>query len=322
MSENVDWKCVSVFVLFAFAVAWATGLVIYLTGGLVDSPKVAGGITLAVVLLATAYMGAPALAHILTRLVTREGWKNVYLRPKIKRGWPYWLVMWFAPGILVFVGIAVFFLLFPQYFDPSLSVVEHLLTSRGVPSGMVNPWTIVISQTLVALALAPVLNSIATLGEEFGWRAYLLPKLLPLGGRAAVVLTGIVWGVWHWPVIVMGYEYGFKYAGFPWSGMLLFILFTVFFGTLSGWAFIKSGSVWPSVIGHGAVNGIAGVAVFFVKGTPNPLLGPAAVGIIGMIGFAVVAVVLLLLPGALEPQQETPTSSATEESRPANAPAA
>ena len=44
---------------------------------------------------------------------------------------------------------------------------------------------------------------IFTFGEEFGWRGYLLPRLAPLGGISAAIITGVIWGLWHTPVIVL-----------------------------------------------------------------------------------------------------------------------
>ncbi len=310
MTEKLDTRRIAIFLLFAFGIAWATGLVIYLTGGLVKSVPLGGGLTLAVVLLATAYMGAPALANILTRLITHEGWKDVYLRPKFKQGWRFWFICWIAPSILVIVGMAVYFTLFPQYFDPALGTVRRLLEQRagGQLASQINPWTVVISQAVFAVIIAPIVNAIPVLGEEFGWRAYLQPKLMTLGGRKAMVLMGVIWGMWHWPVILMGYEYGFNYPGATWLGCLVFPWFTFVFGTLIGWATLRSGSVWPSVIGHGAVNGFANIVVFFIRGEPQLLLGPAVNGLIGAIGFAVVALLIFLRPGALS----LPTSTQIE----------
>jgi membrane protease YdiL (CAAX protease family) len=302
MTAKLDTKRVAIYLFFAFAIAWATGLVIYLNGGLVKSPPLVGGLTLALVLLATAYMGAPALAHILTRIVTREGWKGLYLRPKFKQGWRYWLICWIAPSILIIVGMAVYFALFPQYYDPALGTVRKLLEQRagGIALPQINPWTIVISQTVVAIVISPILNALPVLGEEFGWRAYLQPKLMVLGGRKALVLMGIVWGVWHWPVILMGYEYGFNYPGATWLGCLVFLWFTILASIFLGWATLRAGSVWPAVIGHAALNGFANIFAFFVQDDPNLLLGPAVNGIIGSIGFTVVALLILLRAGALD----------------------
>src|SRR6266542_6081879 len=128
MNQTIDTKRVALYLLFAFGIAWLTGLVIFLTGGLANNP-------LALPLLVVPYMGAPAMAHLLTRLVTREGWKNLYLQPRLRRGWRYWLVCWVGPGVLTFVGMLVFFLVMPQYFDPALGNVQRLLQSASARTG-------------------------------------------------------------------------------------------------------------------------------------------------------------------------------------------
>ncbi len=293
--RKVDTRRVAVFLALAFGIAWITALIIYLTGGLADGIKLAPGLPLALILLAVPYMWAPALANILTRLITREGWKDVGIRPHFKQGWPYWLLGWVVPGLLTIIGAAVFFLIFPQYFDPALGTVREGLAKTPALSKL-SPWTFAILETMGGILISPIANSIATFGEEFGWRAYLLPKLMPLGWRKAVLLLGAIWGIWHWPVIFMGYEYGFHYPGYPVVGPLLFMVMTFSFGTFLAWITLRGGSVWPAVIGHAAINGIAAISVLFVIGTPNPLLGPVPVGIIGAIGYEVLALVLFFLP--------------------------
>jgi len=299
-SNLVDWKRIRIFIAFAFGIAWLVALVIYLTGGLAESPY-------ALILLAVGYMGAPALAHILTRFVTREGWQGLYLRPNFKKGWIYWLICWIAPVIFTFLGMGLFFMLFPQYYDPTFSAVTKLMeqsttAAAGQTLPAMDPWVIVLSQALTALLIAPIINAIPILGEEFGWRAYLQPKLMPLGGRKAMVVMGIIWGLWHAPIIAMGHNYGTNYPGAPWTGILTMVWGMFILGTFLGWATLRGGSVWPAVIGHGAFNGIAGIYVFFTQGAPNTLLGPSAVGLIGSWAVAVVALSIFLKRDALEPQ--------------------
>jgi len=299
MENNVvDWKRVSIYIAFVFGVAWLVALALYLTGGLKPTP-------ITIVVLAVGYMGAPALAHILTRLITREGWQGLYLRPNFKKSWVYWLICWGAPAIFTFLGMGLFFILFPQYYDPTFSAVTKLMEQSAAATGQtlpaIDPWVIVLSQTLTALLAAPILNAIPILGEEFGWRAYLLPKLMPLGGRKAMIVMGVIWGLWHAPLIAMGHNYGTEYPGAPWAGILatVWIMFTL--GTFLGWATLRGGSVWPAVIGHGAFNGIAGIYVFFTQGAPNRVLGPSAAGVIGSWAIAVVALIIFLKRDALEP---------------------
>lgn len=313
MHERLDVKRIGIFLAFAFSIAWATGLAVYLTGGLVDSPVLLPGtpVTLALLLLTTGYMSAPALAHVLTRLITREGWQNTYLRPRLKTGWPYWLAAWFLPAILTILGAALFFAIFPRYFDPSMSAAMDLLNQTARTGGEplpFGPGLLVAVQTLQAILLAPLINSLFTFGEEFGWRAYLQPKLMPLGGRKAMLLVGLIWGVWHWPVIAMGHNYGLDYPGAPWLGMLAMVWFTLVLGVFIGWTVLRGGSVWPAVIGHAAINGIASLPAMFIRGTPNLLLGPLPVGLIGASGFTLLMLWIMLRPGALAVPQQAPAA--------------
>jgi len=312
MDIALDRKRILIFLALAFGIAWAGALVLYLTGGLANSP-------FTYLILTVFYMGAPTFANILTRVITREGWENLYLRPKLRHEWPYWIMAWFAPGVLTIIGMVVFFVLFPQYYDADLNTLQQMLETQaeltGQPVPEVSPWMIIISQTMMALLLAPLLNAFATFGEEFGWRAYLQPKLFPLGGRKAMLAMGVIWGVWHWPVVAMGHNYGLEYPGAPWGGLLMMLWFTLTLGTLLGWLTLRAGSVWPAVIGHGAINGIAALGAMFVKGKPNPLLGPLPVGLIGSAGFAVVTLVLFAWRGAFAP----PAGGTAVDSEPAGA---
>jgi membrane protease YdiL (CAAX protease family) len=300
LNDELDIRRLIVYLAFAFGIAWVASLVVYLTGGLQDSPMLipAANISLAVILLIGPVLWAPALGHVLTRLVTREGWRDVRLR----ESWPYWLAAWFAPAVLTIVGLVIYFLAFPRHYDPELTVLRGMLETLPVESGDVNLWVLVAAQVFQAVLISPFINGIATFGEEFGWRAYLQPKLMVLGPRRAMLLAGLIWGVWHWPVILMGHNYGLNYPGAPFLGPLAMLWFTLTVGTLLGWLTFKAGSVWPAVIGHAVLNGTANLGVIFVRGEPNSLLGPLPVGLVGGIAFAAVSVPMLAIPGLWQDQ--------------------
>ena len=293
---NNKAKRVKFFLAVAFAISWLTALVIYFNGGLVNSPELipGTGITLALILLASVYMWGPAIAHIITRLVSKEGWSTAFLKPEIKTGWPWWLVGWFGPSLLVLVGALVYFVIFPASYDAQLTMLTNQLDLAGTSSESISPWQIVLLQTGVAMLISPLLNLVATFGEEFGWRAYLLPKLAEKGTRKALIISSLIWGVWHWPVILMGHNYGLGYWGYPWSGLLAMTWFCLSAGVFIGWVTLKAGSVWPAVFAHGALNGLAAIGMLFVKGQPEMLLGPTPAGIIGALPFTVISLAILL----------------------------
>jgi len=306
MIKAQDKKRILIYLSFAFGISWATALVIFLTDGITNSPVYnLGGlqISLAYILLATIYMFSPAIAHLLTRLITKEGKTNLKLRPKFKQGrWVLYLAAWLLPGFLTIAGASLFFLIFPAYFDRNLSALMGQLSGvEGLEQ--INPWLIIGLQTFQAILISPILNALSTFGEEFGWRGYLQPKLMPLGGRRAILITGVIWGIWHWPVILMGYNYGTDYFGAPFLGPLAMVWFTITLSAIFGWVTIKSDSVWPGVIGHGAINGIASLGLLFIQGNPDPLLGPAPVGFVGGLGLTLIAGLILILPKTLKPKQ-------------------
>lgn len=293
---EINKKRLYIFLGIAFAISWVSALVIVLTGGLENSPVLVQGsnITLAVVLLSSIYMWGPALANILTRMITKEGWENLLVKPMLKESWLYWLLGWFGPGILSIIGMLVFFLLFPAYYDADMTILQAQLAAAGTDIEAVNLQSMIITQVLTALVISPLLNFTATFGEELGWRGYLLPKLESIGKRKALLFSSIIWGVWHWPVIWMGYNYGTEYWGYPWMGLLSMVWFTLSVGIFFGWLSQKGKSVWPAVVAHGALNGIASLGLLFIKESYPTLLGPTPVGIIGGLAFTLVSLVILL----------------------------
>ena len=299
MNGQLDLRRVILFCFIAFGFAAATAGYLALNGGL--NPTTAPPL-MTIGIVVVGYMGAPMYAHILTRVITKEGWRDLPLRLHFRRGWPAWLGAWFLPGILTIVGGIVYFVIFPQHYDPALGRVQAMLDQATAQTGTQVPFSplqIAGLQTLQGMLIAPLLNALPSFGEEFGWRAYLQPKLMVLGWRRAMVWMGVIWGFWHWPILALGHNYGLDYPGAPWLGMLAFVWFTFILGTLLGWLTVRGGSVWPAVIGHGAVNGIAGLGILFAQGNPNLLVGPVPYGLIGGLAFSAVAIWMWFNPPSL-----------------------
>jgi membrane protease YdiL (CAAX protease family) len=186
-------------------------------------------------------------------------------------------------------------LIFPNQFDPELTVLRNSIAVLSPEQAESLTKTQIgysaLSQFVMALLLAPILNFIPCLGEELGWRGYLLPKLAALmGKKRAVLLSGVIWGLWHAPIIAMGYNYGTGYPGFPWLGIGAMILFCLFVGSFFSWLTFRIPSAVPAIIAHGALNGMASISMLFMKGTPNPFIGPFPIGVIGGAGFILVGI--------------------------------
>jgi membrane protease YdiL (CAAX protease family) len=275
VDDELERTRIGTFLAIALGLAGLVGAVIYATGGLADSPLLVDGVplTLAGVLMATAYMFSPALANVATRVLTGEGWSELRLRPNLRDSVPAYLVAWLGTVALVAAGAATFFLVRPG-----------VVTQPSQPVAVVVP---------VALTVGAAINTLFAFGEEFGWRAYLLPKLRPLGDRRAVVLHGVVWGVWHWPVIAMGYNYGLDYPLAPAPGLVAMVVATVGIGGVLAWVTLRSGSVWPAALGHGTLNAVGSTTVLFA-GMETGLLGPAPVGLVAAVPWLVATGVVLV----------------------------
>jgi membrane protease YdiL (CAAX protease family) len=131
------------------------------------------------------------------------------------------------------------------------------------------PLLIVAAQIGLALLLAPFINVIFALGEEIGWRGFLLQNLMPLGQWKAIILSGVIWGIWHAPAVAQG----LNYPGYPVAGVFMMIVFCVLLGTIFSWLYLNTKSPWVAALAHGAVNASAGLPVLFFQPGFNMALG-------------------------------------------------
>lgn len=281
-------KRLILFLALTFVITWTVFLLIPILG-----LTYGGGPS---IFLVMAGMFVPALGSILARLFTKEGFRNMYLRPHFKGHIKSYLLVFFGPTVLLFLSGAVYFLLFPGTFDPGLTALKEAAAAGGAAGLSAN--RLLLISVLQVILIGPVINLIPTMGEELGWRGYLLPKLrLFWPDQAALVVTGVIWGIWHLPVIVMGHNYGTDYAGYPWLGILAMIVFCVVLGVIEGYISIKLESAIPAAMIHSAVNAGAGLPIFLAKSGYNPLLGPAITGVLGGLPFLILAVILLIRAG-------------------------
>jgi len=315
MDTQLNTKRILIFLAFAIGIPWTAALVLYLTVGATDLLKAA-------TLANTIFVTTPAVANAVTRLITREGWRRTWLWPNFRRGWRFYLAAMLLPLLAVAVGGSIFFLLFPQSFDPNLGEVRKLYAALSLATET-NPWMVLLFITLQSSILWLFKNGLLSIGEEFGWRAYLLPKLMErftgaepgsapaedpvqasryaAGARKAALLIGLIWGVWHWPLFLMTLRLT---PDFPLMFLLVYVLSTCWLSVLLCWVTLRSGSVWPASIGHGFINGTSALPKLLLKGPANLLLGPGPSGLIGGIGFTILALVLLFSRRAFAGRKE------------------
>lgn len=274
-------KRISLFTLLACAIAWVPCIWL-----MIDSA--------ALLLYSTVTfafcMFAPSIAMVLTRLLTKEGFADMKLRLHFKGNLKWYLAAWFGPNLLILAGGVVWFLLNPGTFDPSCSYFAGLM---GMDAKSFQ--SLIFAQMAFGILAGPAINFIPALGEEAGWRGYLLPHLLKrMGVRKAMLVSGIIWGLWHAPMIALGHNYGVGYAGYPWLGIGAMTVFCVAVGSFFALLSIKTDSAIPCALAHAGLNAMASICIYFAAGETNPFVGPLPTGIIGGAGFLILAVVLFL----------------------------
>ncbi|MFA5338824.1 MAG: type II CAAX endopeptidase family protein [Candidatus Omnitrophota bacterium] len=134
------------------------------------------------------------------------------------------------------------------------------------------------------IVLGPAISVVYAAGEEIGWRGFMLPQLYKSKGfTASCLITGIVWSVWHFPLIITG----LYLAKMPMGPQLLLLLVTITAMTFAiGWLRLKSGSVWPAVLMHASHN-------FYIQWLFDPLTtetGPMSKYMIGESGIVLTVI--------------------------------
>lgn len=295
-------KKIYTFLGITFLLTWIIAFSLMFNGGY-SNP-------LAVPIIASC-MFMPALAVIITTLITKNKFKDTWIKPNFKSNLKYYLLAWLLPVVLIILGSVVYYLIYPSHFDSSMLTMIEATKGQLSSLGKVVPndaqlKSMLILQLVTSIFIAPVVNFVTCLGEELGWRGYLLPNLLEkMSPIKATIVSGVIWGIWHAPMIAMGHNYGLDYRSAPFGGILAMIVFCVLIGSFLSYITIKTKSCIPAVIGHSMINGFAAVGILFISiPNPNPFIGPTPVGIVGGIGFVITGAISLKLISTISTKEE------------------
>lgn len=285
-------KRIKIFLGITFILTWSITFLLMANGGYQNQYTT---IALAICMM------MPLVSVVITTLITKNKFKDVWIKPNFKGNLKYYLIAWLAPVILTILGAGVYFLIFPSQFDPQMiafidSTKNQMIAAGQTPPSSEELRSLLIVQLIASIFIAPIANFITCLGEELGWRGYLLPGLCEKYTKTkAIIITGIIWGIWHAPMIAMGHNYGLGYKSAPWGGILAMIVFCIATGSFLSYVTLKTKSSIPAAIGHAMMNGFAALGAIFTSAkVTNPFIGPMPIGIIGGIGFILVAVICLI----------------------------
>jgi membrane protease YdiL (CAAX protease family) len=293
LSERV--RRVGLFVGITFILSWLTVILFSALGGKWETYS---GLMIGVV-----FMFMPMISAVLVqRFVCREQLKEpLGISLKLNR---WWLVAWLLPLLITFATIGISLLIPGISFSPDLSGYFERLKEEGVPSEQIEQikaqiasfpihiiWIIWIIQGLLA---GITINAITGFGEELGWRGFLLRNLIDIGFWKSSAIIGLIWGIWHAPLILQG---RLRYPQHPVEGVIMMIIFCLLLSPLFSYIRLKSKSVVAAAILHGSFNGTTGLSILAVKGGNDLIIG--ITGAAGFITLLLVDLLILLLDSSI-----------------------
>ena len=267
-------KNVKLYIAIAFGLIWAAGLAFYLSETNVAS--FAG----ATQLWASLCMFIPLVATLICQKSSKEPlFRNVGISWKVNR--------WWFLGWLTFPVVALFTLLFTYW----ISGLNNTDLDVTLPFGTVNgPVGMTAFILLSGMLAGTTINALFAFGEEVGWRGYLLKQFKGRSFLGTAIIIGIIWGLWHAPLILMGHNY----PQHPQWGVLMMVVMCIPMSFIIQYFRVKSGSVIVAAIMHGTCNAVAGTTMLFVGLDRFNDLLDGACGLAGILAMLVVAIALFL----------------------------
>jgi len=243
------------------------------------------------IILAIAYMFIPMImAIIVQKVIYREPLKEP-LGISFKINW-WFLVAWLLPLAVALATLGVSLLLPTVEFSSHMAGLMEKFKSTLTPEQFqqigqqaaafpIHVFWISLLQGLIA---GITVNAVAGFGEELGWRGLLQKEFGYMGFWKSSALIGIIWGIWHAPLILLGHNY----PEHPVAGVFMMIIFTLLLSPIFSYVRLKAKSVIAAAVIHGSLNATVGLAIMVIKGG-NDLI----VGVTGLSGFIVLALVNL-----------------------------
>ncbi|MDD3311865.1 CPBP family glutamic-type intramembrane protease [Pseudodesulfovibrio sp.] len=272
MTQTQNTRSVAIFLGLTFAATFGLEAVLIAGGLRFDDPVLRTGPTLWLL----AEMWIPGLAALVAvKFVEKRSWRELRedLLLRFGSAGPWVLMLPLAP--LLFAAMyGLTWLLGLGAPDPTLATLTTATGAQGLTSDDVFKVMLPMSALV-----GPLVNFGFGLGEELGWRGFLLPRLLHLGKGRAYLLLGVLWGLWHAPLILAGFDY----PGHPVAGVAMMCVLCTAFGVFLGEMTLHFRSVLLAGFIHGAVNA-QGYGIWpWLFPSVNPVLGGGS----GLTGAAV-----------------------------------
>lgn len=286
------------FLLLAYGISWTVAGLAYLLGAHYGSGA-------ATTLVGGGVMLGPAIAAILVRRFVERLPLTPLGLSLAKTNWKWMGITAVAGGLFMPLGLLYNALLgrltgSPLFGRTELSMdmlrakLAALLDEQGLAAaagqldalGNIPVWSVLLLIVLGGMVSAFTVNVPFMFGEEFGWRGHLYHHTRRWPPVKAVLFTGVVWGLWHAPLIVQGHNY----PGYPLTGVLFMVLFTTVLAFPFHLVRQRTNSVWGPCVLHGMINSTAAGLFLFTDG--GHVMVASIAGLSGLLSFVTVSLLL------------------------------
>lgn len=318
--KRIESRRIYIFLIVTFLITWVVeGLLAPLAMNSGDAEIMSQASS-----MISSMMFAPAFGALVARLLTKEGLSHSGLQFNFSQHKFCFLFGWFGVSVLIFLGAVLYFIFNPSNFDGNVTNYVELSIAAGSEMDAAQIMGAYKANLLTLIFSAPVMDILNAFGVEWGFRAYLLPKLYKkFGTLPSFFMTSLGYGIWYAPLISLGYFYGKDYAGFPGAGIVAMCVFCLAFGCILSYLSLKTGSIFPAVFAHSTMNVLMSDPANFTFDGGNVFVGPAPTGFLSMIPMIIVAVIMTVdmvkkpvIPSKEEPVEEkksAPVPSTVEE---------
>lgn len=181
-------------------------------------------------------MYTPAGASIIARFALHEGFADVSFRFGGREGSRATLLAWLYPMAVGFLAYGIAWATGLAKFQQLLRPQSHLYSDSSAAN--------LLTSFLLTATLGTVVSCLSAFGEELGWRGYMVTRLIVADVPKPVLVSGLIWGVWHVPLILSGqYAAGSQ----PRLSAVLFVIGVIADAYLAAYVRLRSGSLWPVV---------------------------------------------------------------------------
>ena len=195
-----------------------------------------------------ALMWTPAAASLVARLVLREGFDDVSFRVGGRRGWKAIGLALIFPIVIGVIAYGIGWMTGLVQFGPR----PIALAARYIPEAT-SPAVVFLINLAVAATIVTLYSARTAAGEEIGWRGYMLTRLIDAGVPKPILTSGLIWGLWHVPLILGGV---YLVGPPPLVAALLWMVTATAFSFVFARVRLEPGSVWPAITLHSAWNAI------------------------------------------------------------------